>query len=181
MYHSRTDTLGHVNLDPHGDPNYPPHMTSGSAYTPYRATSTDPNAPPRLRLGLECGSKMNEHGPHQHFPKGELITNAAAHAEEAEGRHSHMATYGPRGNLGVKDPLRRPSELSKLPEEPGIPCFHIRPVTEDNISTTSTSPVVLVAGPGPDGKLVIKPPEGTWIITNPRLAGLHWKQFKQQP
>ena len=42
---------------------------------------------------------------------------------------------------------------------------------------TSTSPVVLVAGPGPDGKPVIKPPEGTWIIVNPRLAGLLWKQF----
>ena len=64
--------------------------------------------------------------------------------------------------------------------------FHNRPATEDNINNavaiidtiettkSSTSPVVLVAGPGPDGKPVIKPPEGTWIIINPRLAGLRW-------
>ena len=80
----------------------------------------------------------------------------------------------PRGNLGVKNPLRRTSELSKLPEEPGIPVSTwTRRIQKANNnpsgrinSTTSTSPVVLVAGPGPDGKLVIKPPEGTWIITN---------------
>ena len=48
-----------------------------------------------------------------------------------------------------------------------------------NNSTTSSSPVVLVAGPGPDGKLVIKPPEGNWIIVNPRMAGLHWKQIRK--
>ena len=41
------------------------------------------------------------------------------------------------------------------------------------------SPVVLSPGPGPDGKLVIKPPEGTWIIINPRLAGLHWYQIRK--
>ena len=45
---------------------------------------------------------------------------------------------------------------------------------ESTNSTTSSSPVVLVAGPGPEGKPVIKPPEGTWIIVNPQLAGLLW-------
>jgi len=80
-----------------------------------------------------------------------------------------MATYGPRGNLGVKDHLRRTSELTKPPAEPGIPVstWTRRTLekasnnnTRVNKSTTSRSPVVLVAGPGPDGKPVNKPPEG---------------------
>ena len=55
------------------------------------------------------------------------------------------------------------------------------PTIEFNKSTTLpvNSPVVLVAGPGPDGKLVTKPPEGTWIIINPRAAGLHWLQTQK--
>ena len=85
------------------------------------------------------------------------------------------------------------NRVTKPPAEPGLPVTTWRRRTLEkasnnsddtcnnntrvNNSTTSTSPVVLVAGPGPDGKPVTKPPEGTWIIINPRLAGLFWKQF----
>ena len=101
MDRSRTNTFGHVNQDPNGDPNYPPQMTSGSAYSPYHATNIDPNAPPLSRSGLECGSVMKEHGPHQHLQKGELITNAAAREEEVEGRHTG-GSGGIKGFQGVQ-------------------------------------------------------------------------------
>ena len=49
-----------------------------------------------------------------------------------------------------------------------------------DLTTSSTSPVVLIPGPGPDKKPVTQPPEGTWIIINPRVAGLQWvKKLKE--
>jgi len=96
-----------------------------------------------------------------------------------------MATYGPRGNLGVKDFPGRSTELQNPQRNLGYPfppqsgddqqrTIRINENEAPNKTNNSTSPVVLVAGPGPDGKPVTKPPEGNWIISNPRLPGLLW-------
>ena len=95
------------------------------------------------------------------------------------------------GHLCQKSPQKE-NWVNKPPDGTWVTCLHIKPAPEDkfnitqeehrtiNIDSTnySISPVVLIPGPGPDGKPVTKPPEGSWVKINPRLAGLYWVNRK---